>query len=300
MNLLRREDATIEYATHGPDDGLPLLLVMGLGMQRTAWPVSLLDAFARHGFRVISFDNRDIGLSTRYDDHGIPPLPRVIAGRLLGRPVRTPYALADIADDAAALLDHLGIARAHVLGISMGGMIAQHIAARHAARLHSLTLMSTSSGRLGLPLPSAAVLKLMLSRPNTRISVDAAVDYWVRLFQLIGSPAYPMPRDEMVRRAEASLRRASTGAGVARQLAAIIGDGDRSAMLRKIDAPTLVLHGTHDPMVPLAHGEQLARLIPNARLHTIRGWGHDLPDALSADIAQRVAAHARARGVTET
>jgi proline iminopeptidase len=117
----------------------------------------------------------------------------------------------------------------------MGGMIAQHIAARHAARVRSLTLMSTSSGRLGLPVPSASVLKLMLSRPSSRISLDAAIDYWVRLFELIGSPAYPMPRDEMVRRAEASLRRAPTGTGVARQLAAILGDGDRTAPSRCAD-----------------------------------------------------------------
>ncbi|MBP6078213.1 MAG: alpha/beta fold hydrolase [Xanthomonadales bacterium] len=295
---LQRGGVEIDYAVHGPDAGPPLLLVMGLGMQRTAWPQSLLDALVQQGFRCISFDNRDIGLSTRYDAHGVPPLHRVIAARLLRRAYRTPYTLPDIADDGAAVLDHLGIAQAHVLGISMGGMIAQHIAARHAARVRSLTLMSTSSGRLGLPLPSASVLKLMLSRPSSRISLDAAIDYWVRLFELIGSPAYPMPRDEMVRRAEASLRRAPTGTGVARQLAAILGDGDRTPLLRRLDAPTLILHGTDDAMVPLAHGHDLARVIPGARLHTLRGWGHDLPEALSAEFAALIAEHARVRAVS--
>lgn len=291
-HLLHRDGVDIEYATHGPDDGVPLLLVMGLGMQRTAWPESLLDAFVRQGFRCISFDNRDIGLSTRYDEHGVPPLHRVIAARLLRRPYRTPYTLADIADDGVAVLDALGIERAHVLGMSMGGMIAQHIASRHGPRLQSLTLMSTSSGRLGLPLPSSAVLQLMLSRPSQRTSLDAATTYLVRLFSAIGSPNFPTPRDEMVRRAHASILRAPTGSGVARQLAAIISDGDRTPMLRKLAVPTLIMHGTHDAMVPLAHGRHLASVIPGARLHTIRGWGHDVPDALSADIANVVARHA--------
>ena len=292
-NRLQREGAEIDYATHGRDDGVPLLLVMGLGMQRTAWPESLIDAFVAQGFRCISFDNRDIGLSTRYDEHGVPPLHRVIAARLLRRPYRTPYTLADIADDGMAVLDALGIEHAHVLGMSMGGMIAQHIASRHGPRLHSLTLMSTSSGRLGLPLPSSTVLQLMLSRPNQRISLDAATTYLVRLFSAIGSPNFPTPREEMVRRARDSILRAPTGSGVARQLAAIISDGDRTPMLRKLAVPTLVMHGTHDAMVPLAHGRHLASVIPGARLHTIRGWGHDLPDALSTDIARVVAQHAR-------
>lgn len=292
-NLLQRDGAEIEYATHGPDAGTPLLLVMGLGMQRTAWPESLIEAFVQQGFRCISYDNRDIGLSTRYDAYGVPPLHRVIAARLLRRPYRTPYTLADIADDGLAVLDALGIAQAHVLGMSMGGMVAQHIAVRHAARLQSLTLMSTSSGRLGLPLPSSKVLQLMLSRPNQRTSLEAATSYLVRLFSAIGSPNYPTPRDDMVRRAQASILRAPTGSGVARQLAAIISDGDRTPLLRRISVPTLVMHGTHDAMVPLAHGRELVRVIPDARLHTIRGWGHDLPDALSADIAATVAQHAQ-------
>lgn len=289
---LRRAGVEIDYATHGPETGAPLLLAMGLGMQRTAWPTSLLDAFVQQGFRCISFDNRDIGLSSRYDEHGTPPLHRVIAARLLRRRYQTPYMLADIADDGIAVLDHLGIAQAHVLGMSMGGMVAQHIAVRHAPRVQSLTLMATSSGRLGLPLPAARVLRLMLSRPQDRTSVDAATRYLVGLFSAIGSPDFPTATDEMIRRAHASLRRAPTGNGVARQLAAIISDGDRTPLLRRLDVPTLILHGTHDVMVPLAHGRQLASVIPGSRLHSIRGWGHDLPDALSTDFAAALARHA--------
>lgn len=298
--FLRRDDATIEYAVDGPDAGQPLLLVMGLGMQRTAWPDALVEALVSQGFRCIRFDNRDIGLSTRYDEHGVPPLHRVVAARLLRRPYRTPYTLADIADDGMAVLDALGIEHAHVLGMSMGGMIAQHIAVRHAPRLRSLTLMSTSSGRLGLPLPSSKVLQLMLSRPNQRTSLDAATGYLVRLFSAIGSPNFPTPREEMLRRARDSLLRAPTGSGVARQLAAIISDGDRTPLLRRIAVPTLVMHGTHDAMVPLAHGRHLAHVIPGARLHTIRGWGHDLPDALSSEFAGVIAAHALRRAPVAT
>ena len=298
--FLRRDEATIEYAVDGPESGQPLLLVMGLGMQRTAWPDSLVEALVSQGFRCIRFDNRDIGLSTRYDEHGVPPLHRVVAARLLRRPYRTPYTLADIADDGIAVLDALGVPRAHVLGMSMGGMIAQHMAVRHAPRLQSLTLMSTSSGRLGLPLPSSKVLQLMLSRPGQRTSLDAATTYLVRLFSAIGSPNFPTPREEMLRRARDSLLRAPAGAGVARQLAAIISDGDRTPLLRRIAAPTLVMHGTHDAMVPLAHGRHLASVIPGARLHTIRGWGHDLPDALSSEFAAVVASHALRRAPVAT
>lgn len=290
--FLHRDGATIEYAVDGPAAGQPLLMIMGLGMQRTAWPDSLLDAFVARGFRCIRFDNRDIGLSTRYEQHGVPPLHRVVAARLLRRPYRTPYTLADIADDGAALLDTLRIDKAHVLGMSMGGMIAQHLAARHPTRLASLSLMSTSSGRLGLPLPSSKVLQLMMTRPNAKSSLDAAVAYLVRLFSAIGSPGFPTPREEMARRAREGLLRAPVGSGMARQLAAIIGDGDRTPMLRKLAVPTLVLHGTHDTMVPLAHGRHLASIIPGARLQTIRGWGHDLPDVLSAEIADVVTASA--------
>ena len=292
--ILRREDAEIEYALHGPEAGVPLLMVMGLGMQRTAWPVSLLDALCTQGFRCITFDNRDIGLSTRYDGHGVPRLHRVMAARLLRQHVPLPYTLGDIADDGAALLEHLGIRRAHVVGMSMGGMVAQRIAISHPERVATLTLMSTSSGRLGQPLPAPGVLRIMFARPGARSSIAAATDYAVRLFSAIGSPGFATPRAEMTRRAQASFRRAPSGHGISRQLAAIISDGDRTPLLRKLAVPTLVMHGSHDLMVPIAHGRELARVIPNARLRTIPGWGHDLPDALSADFAESIMLHTRA------
>lgn len=289
----------IDYALHGPEHGVPLLLIMGLGMQRIAWPQTLLDALAGSGFRCISFDNRDIGLSTRHSGHRVPGLSRLIGGRLIGRRPTLPYQLADLADDAAGLLDHLGVAQAHVAGISMGGMIAQHFAARHAPRIRSLTLMSTSSGRLGLPPPRAAVLRLMLRRPVDAADEDAVTAYMLDLFGAIGSPGYRVPRSELEPRIRAGVRRAPSGASVTRQLAAIIADGDRGAQLRALRCPTLVLHGADDAMVPVVHGRELARRIAGARLEIIPGWGHDLPDALAPMFAERIARHAGLGGTPE-
>jgi len=275
----------IDYALHGPEQGVPLLLIMGLGMQRIAWPDSLLDALAGQGFRCISFDNRDIGLSTRWRGHAPPGMARLLGSRLLGLHPALPYTLADMADDAAALLGHLAIDRAHVAGISMGGMVAQHLAARHPGRIASLSLLSTSSGRLGLPPPRTAVLRHMLRRPRGVVDEEQGSRYMVELFRLIGSPGFRLPDAEMERRARAAIRRAPTGHSVTRQLAAIIGDGDRRALLRRLDCPTLVLHGSADAMVPPAHARDLVRQLTRARLEIIEGWGHDLPDALAPVLA---------------
>jgi len=281
----------LDYAERGPADGIPLLLVMGLGMQRVAWPDSLLDELAARGMRCVTFDNRDAGLSTRYEAYGAPALPLSMAARLFGRRLRLPYGLADIADDGAALLQHLGIESAHIGGISMGGMIAQHFAHRHPQKTRSLTLMCTSSGRLGLPPPTPRVLRQLMRRPRHAVTLDAAVDYMVRLLSIIGSPAYPAGEAELALRCRAAAVRASSGSGVTRQLAAILNDGDRSILLRHLKTPTLILHGSADPMVPMAHGLDLARKIRGARLERIEGWGHDLPDALAATLADLLVAH---------
>jgi len=296
MPSLRANGVELDYDVHGPADGRPLLLIMGLAMQRVAWPPALLDALAARGFRCISFDNRDIGLSTRFEAHGSPSLPQVVASRLIGRRYRLPYTLADMADDGAALLEALGVPAADVVGISMGGMIAQHFASRHPQRARSITLMATSSGRLGLPLPRPSVLRVMLTRPQSGQGLDAAVDYVTRLFRLIGSPAYPMSRNELQRRARAAVERAPLGSGVNRQVAAIISDIERPDLLRRITTPALVLHGIADPLVPLAHGIDLARALPRAKLQTFPGWGHDLPDALARDFATVIASHAAQAG----
>ncbi|MCK7595361.1 alpha/beta hydrolase [Pseudomarimonas salicorniae] len=282
----------LDYDCLGPEEGPALVLIMGLSMQRTAWPRSLIEALAEAGLRVITFDNRDIGLSTRYHQTPAPNLLRVAAVRLTGRRPALPYTLGDLADDAAGLLDRLGIARAHVAGISMGGMIAQQFALRHPARLASLGLLASSSGRLGLPLPRASVLRLMRTRP---VGADehAAVDYIDRLFGVLAGPGWPTAAEERRARALEAVRRAPTGRSSERQLAAILADR-RAHLLGTIRAPTLVLHGDADPMLPSAHGRDLARRIAGSRYVEISGWGHDLPDGLMPDLARRLAEHVHA------
>lgn len=292
---VRLNGVEIDYAVSGPAQGRPLLMIMGLGMQRTAWPESLLGELQGRGFRCITYDNRDIGHSTRYTEQRWPSVPATFAARMVGRRLKLPYSLADIADDAAALLGHLGYAAADIAGISMGGMIAQHFAHRYPARTRSLTLLATSSGRMTLPMPRGDVMRIMLTRPKGQVDVDRATQYMVRLFTAIGSPGYPMPRESLERRVRAGVLRAPAGAAVTRQLTAIMNDGDRTAMLRKLTAPTLILHGEADPLVPFAHGLDLARCLPNALFERIAGWGHDLPDALAPHLATLIERHAAAQ-----
>jgi pimeloyl-ACP methyl ester carboxylesterase len=282
-------DVVIDYDVAGPVDGEPLLLVMGLAMQRVAWPAAFIELLAGRGFRVVTLDNRDIGHSQRYDHAGVPSLAKVAAWRLVGARAALPYALADLADDAAALLDHLGIASAHVAGISMGGMIAQHLAARHPGKVRSLTLLATSSGHLGLPPPRARVLAVARTRPTGAHTPEQAAEYTVRLFSVLGSPRYPTPPEQLYAQGLAAARRAPAGAGVLRQFAAILADGDRRPLLRTIRARAQVLHGDADPMLPIAHGHDLARHLPGARFERLEGWGHDLPAPLWPVFAERIA-----------
>jgi pimeloyl-ACP methyl ester carboxylesterase len=281
---------TIDYEDAGAPGGEPLLLLMGLAMQRVAWPAAFVEGLVARGFRVVTVDNRDIGLSQRYDHAGVPSLAKVAAWRLVGARAALPYALADLADDAAALLGHLGIGSAHVAGISMGGMIAQHLAARHPGMVRSLTLLASSSGHLGLPPPRPRVLAVARSRPTGPHTPEQAAEYTVRLFSVLGSPRYPTPREELYARGLAAALRAPAGAGVLRQFAAILADGDRRPLLRAIRAPAQVLHGDADPMLPIAHGHDLARHLRGARFERIEGWGHDLPAPLWPVFAARIAA----------
>jgi pimeloyl-ACP methyl ester carboxylesterase len=285
----------LEVEDHGPPNGEPLVLIMGLGMQLVAWPDGLVELLVARGFRVIRFDNRDIGLSQRFDDLGVPNLPLVAMKAALGLPVHAPYAIADLADDTAALLDALGLASAHVCGASMGGMVAQHLAARHAARVRSLTLMMTTSGARRLPQPSLRVRAALIGRP-ARLDVDALVDHYVHLLHVIGSPGFPPDEAELRERLELSIRRSFRPRAVARQIAAIAADGDRSALLARVAAPTAILHGAADPLIPVAAAHDLAAKIAGASVEVIPGWGHDLPRELwprQAEVIAGVAARSR-------
>ncbi len=281
----------IELDDQGPPGGEPLLLIMGLGMQLVAWPDELVQQLVSRGFRVLRIDNRDAGLSSQFDHLGVPNLAWAAMRHALRLPVNAPYRIADMAADTLGVLDALGIAKVHVCGASMGGMIAQHLAAQHPERVKSLTLIMTTTGARRLPQASAQVRLALLSRPAGRDEA-AIVAHLTRIVTLIGSPAYPAAPERLRERLQLSVRRAWRPAGTARQLAAIVADGDRSALVQSIRVPTRVIHGDADPLVPVASGHDLAARIPSAVADIVPGMGHDLPQQLLPRIAEGIAANA--------
>ena len=283
----------IFYDEQGPSGAPPMLLIMGFGAQLTLWPDELVDALVGHGFRVIRYDNRDVGLSQKFDGVKAPGVIKMTLLAKLGMTPRTPYTLADMADDGAGLLDALGIDRAHIVGGSMGGMIAQHFAARHAERCLSLTSIFSTTGNPKLPQAKSEAMKALITRPANN-DEETLVEHGVMLARTIGSPGYPAPEDRLRERTRASVQRSFYPEGSTRHLSAIVADGDRRAMLKGIGVPTLVLHGEDDPLVPCAGGRDTAATIPGAQLKTIPGWGHDLPLELVDEIADAIAGHARA------
>ena len=292
----------IEVEDHGSPAGQPLLLIMGLGMQLVAWHEDLVQLFVARGFRVIRFDNRDIGLSQGFDALGVPNMAVAGLKHLVGLPLRPPYTLADMADDAAGVLDALGIASAHICGASMGGMIAQQMALRHPQRVKSLTLIMTSSGARHLPNPTARVQRAMLKRPANARDIESVLAHYRGVYTLIGSPGFRPSAEWLDRRLRTSLARAYRPQGTSRQLMAILADGDRSPRLARIEAPTQIIHGAADPLVPVAAAHDLARKIAGAQIDIIEGMGHDLPPQLwprfvasVAGVAARVKAARPAR-----
>lgn len=282
----------LEVEDHGSPTGEPLVLIMGLGMQLIAWHEDFVQSLVDRGFRVIRFDNRDIGLSEDFDHLGLPNLGLSALKHAIGFPVRSPYGLIDMANDTAGLLDAMGIQKAHICGASMGGMVAQQLAVRHPGRVKSLTLMMTSSGSRRLPGPAMKVRSAMLSRPDDSKNFDSIVAHYVRFYKLIGSPGYPAGDEWLAKRLSMSVRRSYRPRGTARQLTAIVADGDRSHLLSQIKAPTQILHGLQDPLVPVAAGRQLAALIAGAKVDLIEGMGHDLPMALWPRFGDGIAAAA--------
>jgi len=276
---VRANAVTLEVESFGPATAEPLLLIMGLGMQLLAWHEDFVHTLVDQGFRVIRFDNRDIGLSQSFDHLGVGHVGLESLKYLLHMAVRAPYTLADMAADCVGLLDALGLHSAHVCGASMGGMIAQQLAIRHPERAKSLTLMMTSSGARALPGPSMKVRAALMTKPDAS-DHDRVVAHYVHFFQLIGSPAYRMPSEALRQQVEASVRRSYRPQATMRQLMAVAADGDRSSLLARIKAPTQIIHGLADPLLPPAAGQDLALKIKDARLDLIEGMGHDLPREL--------------------
>lgn len=270
-----------------------VLLIMGLGMQLVAWPEQLVDALAAAGYRVVRHDNRDIGLSQHFDHLGAPNIVWAALKRKLGFRLKAPYSLQDMAADALGVLDALNIAQAHIIGVSMGGMIAQRVALAAPRRVLSLTSIMSSSGARGLPQARPEVMRAMLSRPSGKAPEDVAAHY-VKLFKVIGSPAFPIPESEMRERILLGMRRSFHPVGTLRQMLAIAADDTRADELARVQSPTLVLHGKADPLVPYPCGEDTARRIPGARLVGIEGMGHDLPPGVVERLLQPLLPHLNA------
>jgi pimeloyl-ACP methyl ester carboxylesterase len=288
----------IEVDIRGPDSGEPLLLIMGLGMQLVAWPEGFVDELVARGFRVIRFDNRDVGLSQPFDELGVPNIPLAALLHALRLPIRPPYQLADLARDAVGVLDALGIQHAHVCGASMGGMVAQHLGFAHGQRLKSLTLMMTTSGSRHLPKESLQVRRVLLSRPRPGATpeqrLENILDHFVRLYGVIGSPGYRTEAAALRERIAHGVKRSYRPQAAARQIVAIAADRHRAERLPRITAPSLVIHGQDDALIPVAAAHDLAGRIPGARLEIIPGWGHDLPEPLWPRLAGAIGALARA------
>lgn len=278
----------IEYETCGNKNDPALLLIMGLAAQLTIWPDALCEGLASKGFFVIRYDNRDTGLSTDFGPWGVPNIAEAVGKVMMGKKVDAPYLVKDMAGDGVGLLDALGIDKAHIVGASMGGMIAQTIAGLWPERTRSLVSIYSTSGRSGLPPGKPEALAMLTAQPEGP-SREQRVQYGMKLRTVIGSPGYP--RDEAALRAlvEKNVDRRWYPEGGARQYLSIIASGDRVELLKTIKAPTLVLHGEEDPLLPVECGRDVARLIPGAEIETYPGWGHDFPSQLIPSLVERIA-----------
>lgn len=286
----------IEYDTFGSADDPALLLVMGLGAQLTTWDERFCRQLADRGFYVIRYDNRDVGLSTYFDDAGVPDVAALALslfaeGGTDQPPTDVPYTLDDMADDGIGLLDALGIPAAHVVGASMGGMIVQAMTIRHPRRVLSLcSIMSTTGDRsVGNP-DVAAVGPLMQPAPTTR---EEAMDAGLAAQKIIGSPGFPLDEARVRERSGKAYDRAFHPEAMPRQMAAILASGDRTAALGDVTVPTLVIHGEADPLVTPSGGEATAKAVPGAELMMIPGMGHDLPEGAWPRVVSAIVENAR-------
>lgn len=284
----------IEYESFGPADRETVLLIMGHGAQLTRWPVELCEELVRRGYRVIRYDNRDVGLSTKFEAAGVPDMAAVGAAIAAGRPPPIPYTLDDMARDAVGLLDALGVPAAHIVGASLGGMVAQLVAADHPEHTRSLTSIMCTASNPQIPIitPAAAELFGRLFGAGMGETEDAFVDRYLEMERWMMSPAYPTPLETVRARIVADYRRNFCPEGSARHGAASGTAPDRRAKLRTVRAPTVVMHGEKDPGVPLEGAYDVAGCIPGAELRIIPGMGHDVPVALAPVFADAITAAA--------
>ncbi len=294
MPNIQANNIDIYYEESGPADAPVILLVMGLGTQMIAWPDELIQGLVRKGYRVIHYDNRDVGLSQRMDGSPAGSLVWALLASRLGLPVRTAYTLTDMAKDGAALLDTLGIEKAHIVGASMGGMIVQLMAANHPEKVLSMTSLMSSSGAPGLPGPSAELRRRMMVKRPENPTRDEAAAFGAETLEAISYVDPTRPDTAFVDMAGRAFDRGYYPIGIKRQLLAIIADGSRVARLKTIKVPTLVVHGGSDPLVPKQGSEDIARHIPGARLEIIEAMAHDLPPSQVGRMVELISDHAEA------
>jgi len=298
MPRIKANGIELEYAEDGAADARPLLAIMGLGAQMIRWRQGFVDRLAARGFRVIRFDNRDVGLSEKFEAAGRPDLPAIMAARAAGQKPPVAYTLDDMAADAAGLLDVLGVDKAHIVGASMGGMIAQLVAADHPHKTLSLASIFSTTGHPDLPPATPeAMARLTQTAPDPQQDLEGYIAWSIAGARVFGSPGYPASDEELRAEAIATASRCYYPVGFARQYAAIVASGHRRERVRKITAPTTVIHGIDDPLVPVTGGRDTAANIPGATLLEIPGMGHDIPEPLWDTVADAIAANAaRAQG----
>lgn len=287
------------YQRHGNPHDPCVLLIMGLGMQLIAWPDDFVEGLVEQGLQVVCFDNRDSGLSGKIEAGGRPSLLLAYLKNRLGLRVRSAYTLDDMADDALGLLDALDIGHAHVIGASMGGMIAQLMAVRAPQRVLSLVSIMSSSGRRGLPGPTRTARQALMRRPKAGAGRLELIEHMAATVRVLGSPAYPVPEKLQLQRIAAAFDRDHCPDGVLRQMMAIGASGSREALLPTITCPTLVIHGAQDPLIPVACGIDTAALIPGAQLQVIEGMGHNLPPQLIERVLALIDAHLHGKMATQ-
>jgi pimeloyl-ACP methyl ester carboxylesterase len=294
MPIVAANGVDLAYDEVGDQKAPTILLIMGLGTQMIAWPEAFCQRLAQRGFRVVRFDNRDIGLSSKFESAAPVDVVAAFARAAAGKPVGAPYTLNDLAADAVGLMDALTIDCAHVVGASMGGMIAQVIAARYPDRTRSLVSIMSSSGNPGLPQGRPeAIAALLAPRPDAG-DREGIIAHGMRVYRAIGSPGFPTPDATLRVKVEQAADRSYYPAGVGRQLLAVLASGSRIDLLKEIRAPSLIIHGADDPLVPVEAGIDTARYISGAALRIIPGMGHDLAEGLIPILADAIADHCRA------
>ncbi|PJE22184.1 MAG: alpha/beta hydrolase [Mycobacterium sp.] len=290
-------DLKLFYEDMGDPDHPPVLLIMGLGAQMLLWRTEFCEQLVRRGLRVIRYDNRDVGLSSKTERHPDPqPLPTRMARSFLGLPSRSAYKLEDMADDAAALLDHLGIEGAHIVGASMGGMIAQVFAAQYAERTQTLAVIFSSNNHRFLPPPAPRALLSLIKGPPPSSPREVIIDNSVRVNKIIGSPQYPTPEEQMRADAAEAYDRNYHPWGISQQFSAIMGSGSLLHYDRRITAPTVVIHGKADKLMRPFGGRAVAKAINGARLVLVDGMGHDLPKQLWSRVIGELTSNFAAAG----